>query len=439
MLDDIREKMDGWEQPAPEGLWERIEAARTETERKPAAGRGRRPVPVIRRVAAAAGAVAAAAALFLLTLPRQQTAGIMVADIPQVTTEQDRPAVQMPEKPAIEKEPTGQERAAAQQGLPEKSAPAGTGNNITEPVTTYNTELNSRGRKMSADTVDQTENEAAPENRVHEKAAGTDTGSGGMDNRLSNTGAREKDQVLSAALEEKRTRGLFSIGISASNSTGQSLSERKYTAMSGYSAFPLAMTASPTALWVDPEANIRRTNQGREVSSDTRHRLPVTTGIALRYRLPMGLGIETGVNYTWLSSTLTSGSEQSHYTSTREMHYIGIPLNISYTVWNSRYLGIYVSAGGLMEKCVGGSTLTQYTLNSETLGTDRREPLTVKPLQWSVNATAGVQLNITPAIGLYAEPGIAWWFDDGTDLETIYKTRPLNFYLRFGLRFSFEL
>ena len=439
MLDDIREKMDGWEQPAPEGLWERIEAARTEADRKPAAGRGRRPVPVIRRVAAAAGAVAAAAALFLLTLPRQQTAGIMVADIPQVTTEQARPAVQMPEKPAIEKEPTGQERAAAQQGLPEKSAPAGTGNNITDPVTTYNTELNSRGRKMSADTVDQTENEAAPENRVHEKAAGTDTGSGGMDNRLSNTGAREKDQVLSAALEEKRTRGLFSIGISASNSTGQSLSERKYTAMSGYSAFPLAMTASPTTLWVDPEANIRRTNQGREVSSDTRHRLPVTTGIALRYRLPMGLGIETGVNYTWLSSTLTSGSEQSHYTSTREMHYIGIPLNISYTVWNSRYLGIYVSAGGLMEKCVGGSTLTQYTLNSETLGTDRREPLTVKPLQWSVNATAGVQLNITPAIGLYAEPGIAWWFDDGTDLETIYKTRPLNFYLRFGLRFSFEL
>lgn len=436
MLDDIREKMDGWEQPAPEGLWERIEAARTETDRKPAAGRGRRPAPVIWRVATAVGAVAAAAALFLLTLPRQQTAGIMVADIPQVTGEQVRPALQIPEKPAIEKEPARQERPAVQQGLPEKSTPAVTGNNITEPITTYNTELNNRGQKMSADTVDQTE--TAPNNRVHEKAAGTDTGSGGMD-RLSNTGAEEKDQVLSAALEEKRTRGLFSIGISASNSTGQSLSERKYTAMSGYSAFPVAMTASPTTLWVDPEANIRRTNQGREVSSDTRHRLPVTTGIALRYRLPMGLGIETGVNYTWLSSTLTSGSEQSHYTSTREMHYIGIPLNISYTVWDSRYLGIYVSAGGLMEKCVGGSTLTQYTLNSEALGADRREPLTVNPLQWSVNATAGVQLNITPAIGLYAEPGIAWWFDDGTDLETIYKTRPLNFYLRFGLRFSFEL
>lgn len=191
MLDDIREKMDGWEQPAPEGLWERIEAARTETERKPAAGRGRRPVPVIRRVAAAAGAVAAAAALFLLTLPRQQTAGIMVADIPQVTAEQARPAGQMPEKPAIEKEPAGQKRPSAQQGLPEENAPAGTGNNMKEPVTTYNTELNSRGRKMSAETVDQTENKAAPESRVHEKAAGTDTGFGGND-RLSNTGAGKR-------------------------------------------------------------------------------------------------------------------------------------------------------------------------------------------------------------------------------------------------------
>lgn len=127
MLDDIREKMDGWEQPAPEGLWERIEAARTETERKPAAGRGRRPVPVIRRVAAAAGAVAAAAALFLLTLPRQQTAGIMVADIPQVTAEQARPAGQMPEKPAIEKEPAGRRGPPHSRDSRKRTLPPGPG------------------------------------------------------------------------------------------------------------------------------------------------------------------------------------------------------------------------------------------------------------------------------------------------------------------------
>lgn len=92
-----------------------------------------------------------------------------------------------------------------------------------------------------------------------------------------------------------------------------------------------------------------------------------------------------------------------------------------------------------MEKCVGGSTATRYTLNSESLGSERQGTLDVKPLQWSVNATAGIQFNITPAIGLYAEPGAAYWFDDGTELETIYKVRPLNFYLRFGLRFSFGL
>ena len=49
---------------------------------------------------------------------------------------------------------------------------------------------------------------------------------------------------------------------------------------------------------------------------------------------------------------------------------------------------------------------------------------------------AGVQVNITPQIGLYAEPGIAYYFDDGSDVETIRKEHPLNFNLQVGLRFS---
>ena len=102
-------------------------------------------------------------------------------------------------------------------------------------------------------------------------------------------------------------------------------------------------------------------------------------------------------------------------------------------------MDVYASAGGLMEKCVGGSIRTEYILDSRDLGTDRTETLSTKPLQWSINATAGVQLNITPAVGLYAEPGAAYYFDDGTFLQTTYKARPLNFYLRFGLRFSFGL
>lgn len=64
--------------------------------------------------------------------------------------------------------------------------------------------------------------------------------------------------------------------------------------------------------------------------------------------------------------------------------------------------------------------------------------LDVDPLQWSVSAAAGVQVNFTKNIGLYAEPGVAYYFDDGSEVETIRKEHPFNFNLQVGLRFSIK-
>lgn len=419
MFDDIREKMEGWQEPAPDGLWERIEAASAENRNR----RGKF-IRILRWSAATAGA-AAAVVLFLLIPPHTRT------------------GVEEPLSTDVLPAPEARPLTADIQPLPEIEAPIInkhmiTGLDIRRPLMPHRTAEESNNKVMANTYL------------VHEKATASrkEAETGGI-KWLSNNGPDSKDleksteaqgRVLSAESNvSSAARGMFSIGISATNAAGSSSSENGYTSMSGFSAYPLAMATSPTALWVDPEANMLRANQGMDVTSDTRHRLPITTGISVRYRLPIGLGFETGVNYTWLSSTFRSGSESSYYTSERTMHYIGIPLNVNYTIWDSRYLGVYVSVGGLMEKCVGGSTATRYTLNSESLGSERQGTLDVKPLQWSVNATAGIQFNITPAIGLYAEPGAAYWFDDGTELETIYKVRPLNFYLRFGLRFSFGL
>ena len=82
MLDDIREKLEEWEEPAPEGLWERIETGERNT---------RKPLPVIRKSAVIIGAAAAAVALFLLTLPQlrrseERTGTIAVAPAPSGTT-----------------------------------------------------------------------------------------------------------------------------------------------------------------------------------------------------------------------------------------------------------------------------------------------------------------------------------------------------------------
>ena len=89
-----------------------------------------------------------------------------------------------------------------------------------------------------------------------------------------------------------------------------------------------------------------------------------------------------------------------------------------------------------MEKCVGGRLSTDYVSNGNIIDktTDR---LRVDPLQWSVNLSAGLQFNIIRSTGIFIQPGISWYFDNGSPVETIYKAKPLNFDLRFGIRYSF--
>ena len=68
--------------------------------------------------------------------------------------------------------------------------------------------------------------------------------------------------------------------------------------------------------------------------------------------------------------------------------------------------------------------------------TSDTEPISTKPLQWSLNAAVGAQFNILPQLGLYVEPGGSFYFDDGTTIENIYKEKPLNFSIELGLRVS---
>lgn len=67
----------------------------------------------------------------------------------------------------------------------------------------------------------------------------------------------------------------------------------------------------------------------------------------------------------------------------------------------------------------------------------RQRKETVKPLQLSVLGAVGAQLNLTNHLGFYVEPGVSYFFDDGSDIQTIRKENPCNFTLQAGFRLSY--
>lgn len=90
---------------------------------------------------------------------------------------------------------------------------------------------------------------------------------------------------------------------------------------------------------------------------------------------------------------------------------------------DTRHFTFYVSAGGAVEKCVYGK-----------LGSEKQ---TVKPVQWSVLGNVGAQYNLSSRWGLYVEPGVSYYFDDGSPVQTIRKERPCSFTLQAGLRICY--
>lgn len=186
----------------------------------------------------------------------------------------------------------------------------------------------------------------------------------------------------------------------------------------------------------DISKGVMMMNWNKDVSTDYKYALPVSVGISLSYNITKTWAIDTGVRWTMLTTDIRSGSENNYSREKETLHYIAIPLNIKANIWDSRFVSVYAVAGGTMQKMVDGKNVAAYYYQNIE-ASKQTTYLVEKPVQWSVNANAGIQFNCTDFVGIYAEPGIVYYFNNHSDIKNIYKDRPLNFNLSLGVRFSF--
>lgn len=184
-----------------------------------------------------------------------------------------------------------------------------------------------------------------------------------------------------------------------------------------------------------PMLDMNTVNRDVEQKTEYDHHLPIRIGLSVAYALTDRLSISSGLTYTRLSSDIKDASRESKYIGEQRLHYVGIPVNVSYKVASFRWISLYGTAGVLAEKCVSGTTDEGYVENN-TMKYTNTQDISSKPLQMSVNAGVGIQFDFVDNVGIYAEPGLSYYFDDGSALQTIYKEKPLNFNLNVGVRFK---
>ena len=136
-----------------------------------------------------------------------------------------------------------------------------------------------------------------------------------------------------------------------------------------------------------------------------KHHLPMRLGLSLHYQLNDALALQSGINYTYLYSESITHIDNQH------LHYLGIPIGLSWQLWKTNGFSFYLSGSAMLEKC-----------------------LNEKPWQWSLGAAAGAEYSFTSHVGVYLQPSLSYYFNDGTSFEHYYKEHPLAPSIEFGLR-----
>lgn len=222
----------------------------------------------------------------------------------------------------------------------------------------------------------------------------------------------------------------------AATATDSRLSAQAYLSnpMTGISSFssttPVMNNASPMGPYdsslMDNEFDPASFNQFTPIEEHYNHHQPLRIGLSLRYQLSRRWSIEAGLAYTRLTADLTRISNGVSYDMKQELNYVGVPANVGYQLWSNSHFQVYASAGATLEKMVKGNRTNA----------DYKEKVSIRPLQFSLNGAAGAEYRFTPAFSIYAEPGVAYHFDNHSSVSTFYQEKPFSFNLNLGMRFQ---
>ena len=158
------------------------------------------------------------------------------------------------------------------------------------------------------------------------------------------------------------------------------------------------------------------------------HNMPLSVGLSASYSLSDRLSVTTGLVYSRLTSDFMSETIGHRTMRKQELHYVGIPLGVNCRIWQYGRLKTYVQAG----------TQCDFNVVAKSESENRKSSIKKDRVQWSLGGAAGVEYNFTKHIGLYVEPGVKYYIDNNSNVDNIFKEKPCQFNLQMGLKFNIK-
>ena len=397
--------MESHEMAAPEALWQNIESNLANAQ---VAQNKRRGIVVwLRRASAAAAvtALVATAAWFAMRTPQLPSATNLMADQTDAAHDAEMPVITptvVPEDRADEVTIEKVQRLTVAGYSPRAILAAETPDTAAVAP--------------QSETVDMAENTPTPATRASNDQPAAKKQANLPQQHTATASVNDADGTLWQNITIRKPRkSRWSTDLYASSSTGQQASNGPILLLDAANGFTGVESNLPLqTLPRDPKLT---------------HNLPGEVGVRVKYDVTERMFVEGGVGYAYLSSDYANDVIKLKQT----LHYVGVPVNVGYTFWRHGIFAAYASAGVKGEKLVSGERKTEYLSGEPVV---EKQSISEKQMQWSIGGAVGVEMKLVDHVSLFAEPGVVHHFDNGSDVENVYKERPTDFSLRVGLRLT---
>ena len=396
--DSLPSLLEGYEEAAPEGLWDAVQAGMAPKKRTGAGW-----------WYAAGGLLAAAAVVLAVFLwkPRAEAPVSVVPGDPVVQADERTLPVPDPVSPVLVSESV----KPAPEAAPHKLPPA-------------------RGPIPAAPRQTQKEPETQPS---HKQASPAEAESA-PNAAVAHPEVAQPEAAQPAAGQPAHRPAKHSGRVAVQFSTGAYLAQA-HSSSSGF-GIPVNPGFSPsfTKGWGD--VNVYMLSQNRASVTESAHRQNIRLSLGVSYEFAPRWSIGTGLTYTSLRSDYNTDSGESSAHTVRHLYYLGIPLNLQWSAFRWRDLSINLNAGPLFEWAVGSRVNTQ-TYIGDQLSSQVVQTQAVKDPRWSLFAGVGVQYQLFRHGAIFLQPGISWHIPANNGVESYYSVHPVSPEFTFGYRFTF--
>ena len=416
---DLQQKMNGFEVPTiPEGLWEDIDAALENDDKHLVIGdcgkaKGQTTntqhlTPITRywRKACAAILLLLLIPTTLLFLNKNKESEMLVEDGSVGSIPQPASSI-MPSNPTSP-----------------VSSPIAPVNHIANPLAQKAPTTSKQSLVLPQSHATQEEEEEAPtptpEEKQTEKEQVTSTSTPQTPQSVETPQTAQVLQSEDAPIfkHEKQEDGIYL----AMNASGVNLSSGDWTSSGDRTSSGEYFFPNEKNTYNDP-GSVLTTSWNSSLYHEEKHHRPITIGLQVGIPVADKWSVATGLAYTYLHSEIEDGTALSYIHTDQKLHFIGVPVQLNYQLYNNRYCNIYLGTGGRIDFGVSGKT-------------NHESHLSRLPVNYSLKASSGIQVKLFKNLNIYAEPSVQYNIPGSTRYKTYFTEHKTMFDLQLGIRFT---